>query len=67
MAGHIFSNYAKVETLQWILGAIGGWLGLVVDTLAYMMKNCKCIGKKGRRAREVVERGEEGRPLRNNI
>ena len=66
MAGHIFTNYAKVETLQWILGAFGGWLGLVTATLAYMIKNCKCRqGKKGRRAREVVEREEEGRPLRN--
>ena len=69
MAGQIFTNYAKVETLQWILGFIGGWLGLVTATLAYMIKNCKCMGKKGRPAnvREVLERGEEGRPLRNNL
>ena len=65
MAGHIYSNYAKVESQQWILGAVGGWLGLVTATLAYMIKNCKCMGKKGRRAGEVVEREEEGRPLRN--
>ena len=66
MAGYIFTNYTKVETLQWILGAVGRWLGLVTATLAYMIKNCKCRqGKKGRREREVVEREEEGRPLRN--
>ena len=66
MAGHIYQNYAKVETLEWILGALGGWLGIMSGTMAYMIKNCKCRQrKKGRREREVVEREEEGHPLRN--
>ena len=66
MAQHIYQNYAKVETLEWILGGLGGWLGIMSGAMAYMIKNCKCRQvKKSRREREVAEREEEGRPLRN--
>ena len=68
MAGHIFTNYGKIQTIEWILGALGFWLGLVTTAMGYMIKNCKCRVRKGRPAnvREVLERAEEGRPLRNN-
>ena len=66
MAQHIFQNYAKVETLEWILCGLGGWLTIISGAMAYLFKNCRCSQvKKSRREREVAAREEEGRPLRN--
>ena len=55
--------------IEWMLGALGAWLGVVTSLLGYMLKLCKCHGRKDRNnnVREALERHEEGRPLRNNL
>ena len=69
IANHVYSNHGTIIMIESMLGALGDWLGVVTSVLGYMLKSCKCHGRKDRNnnVREALERHEEGRPLRNNL